>query len=47
MEDRTLERWSDTAAFVRSKCDGCPGEGIFAGPGATALRVALFATPPD
>jgi hypothetical protein len=26
---RTLDRWFDTSAFVRSKCDGCPGEGLF------------------
>lgn len=28
-DDRTLDRWFDTSAFVRSKCDGCAGEGLF------------------
>jgi hypothetical protein len=32
MEGRTLDRWFNTAAFVRSKCDGCAGEGIYVGP---------------
>jgi hypothetical protein len=32
MEGRSLTRWFDTSAFVRSKCDGCPGEGVFLGP---------------
>jgi hypothetical protein len=46
MEDRTLERWFNTAAFVRSKCDGCPGEGIFAGQkGYGNAGVALFDAP--
>jgi hypothetical protein len=27
--DRSLDRWFDTTAFVRSKCDGCPGEGLY------------------
>jgi hypothetical protein len=29
MAGRNLDRWFDTSAFVRSKCDGCPGEGVF------------------
>ena len=32
MPGRNLDRWFDTSAFVRSKCDGCPGEGLFIGP---------------
>jgi hypothetical protein len=32
MGSRTIDRWFNTAAFVRSKCDGCPGEGIYMGP---------------
>lgn len=32
MEGRTIDRWFNTSAFVRSKCDGCGGEGIFLGP---------------
>jgi hypothetical protein len=32
MEDRTLSRWFNTDAFVRSKCNGCSGEGLFIGP---------------
>ena len=31
-EERNLNQWFDTTAFVRSKCDGCAGEGIFMGP---------------
>jgi hypothetical protein len=27
--NRTLNRWFNTAAFVRSKCDGCAGDGIY------------------
>jgi hypothetical protein len=30
--DRTPDQWFPTGAFVRSKCDGCAGEGIFLGP---------------
>ena len=29
---RTLNQWFNTAAFVRAKCDGCPGAGTFNGP---------------
>jgi hypothetical protein len=32
MEGRSLDRWFNTAAFVRSKCDGCAGDGIYLGP---------------
>ena len=32
MSGRTIDRWFDTAAFVRSKCNGCAGEGIYVGP---------------
>ncbi|MGH9674650.1 MAG: hypothetical protein ACRD44_15840, partial [Bryobacteraceae bacterium] len=31
MEGRSVNRWFNTDAFVRSKCNGCPGEGIFLG----------------
>ena len=26
---RTIDGWFDTSAFIRSKCDGCAGEGIY------------------
>jgi hypothetical protein len=29
MAGRSIDRWFDTGAFVRSKCDGCPGEGVY------------------
>jgi hypothetical protein len=46
MDDRTIERWFNTGAFVRSKCDGCPGEGIFGGgKGYGNAGVALFDAP--
>lgn len=32
MEGRSLDRWFNTAGFVRSKCDGCAGDGLFIGP---------------
>ena len=32
LEGRTIQHWFNTAAFVRSKCDGCPGDGTFTGP---------------
>ena len=45
MEDRTIDRWFNTGAFVRSKCD-CPGEGIYLGPkGYGNAGVALFDAP--
>jgi hypothetical protein len=46
MDGRTLDRWFNTAAFIRSKCDGCAGEGIFLGPkGYGNAGVALFDAP--
>jgi hypothetical protein len=46
MEGRSLDRWFNTDAFVRSKCDGCPGEGIFVGPkGYGTAGVNLFDAP--
>ncbi|MEX2260716.1 MAG: TonB-dependent receptor [Bryobacteraceae bacterium] len=30
--ERSVDRWFNTNAFVRSKCDGCTGEGLFLGP---------------
>jgi hypothetical protein len=46
MEDRTIDRWFNTSAFVRSKCDGCAGEGIFVGPkGYGNAGVSLFDAP--
>ena len=46
MEGRTIDRWFNTAAFVRSKCDGCTGEGIFLGPkGYGNAGVSLFDAP--
>src|SRR5205807_7183851 len=32
MSDRTLTHWFNTAAFVRSICNGCPGAGIYIPP---------------
>jgi hypothetical protein len=44
--NRTPDRWFDTAAFVRSKCDGCAGEGIFLGPlGYGNAGTSLFDSP--
>lgn len=46
LEGRTLDRWFDTGAFVRSKCDGCAGEGIYLGPkGYGNAGVSLFDAP--
>ena len=46
MPGRTIDRWFNTAAFIRSKCDGCPGEGIFLGPkGYGNAGVSLFDAP--
>lgn len=43
---RTPERWFNTAAFVRSKCDGCAGEGTFGGGrGYGNAGVSLFDSP--
>ncbi|MFN0101222.1 MAG: TonB-dependent receptor domain-containing protein [Bryobacteraceae bacterium] len=45
-ENRTIDRWFDTSAFIRSKCDGCAGEGIFLGPkGYGNAGVSLFDAP--
>jgi hypothetical protein len=46
MAGRTLARWFNTDAFVRSKCNGCPGEGTFVGPlGYGTAGVNLFDAP--
>jgi hypothetical protein len=46
MEGRSIDRWFNTAAFVRSKCDGCAGEGIYLGPkGYGNAGVTLFDAP--
>jgi hypothetical protein len=46
MEGRSIDRWFNTAAFVRSKCDGCAGEGIYLGPkGYGNAGVSLFDAP--
>jgi hypothetical protein len=46
MDGRSLSRWFDTTAFIRSKCDGCAGEGVFLGPlGYGNSGVALFDAP--
>ncbi|MBI3471753.1 MAG: TonB-dependent receptor [Candidatus Solibacter usitatus] len=46
MEGRTIDRWFNTAAFVRSKCDGCAGEGLYLGPkGYGNAGVSLFDAP--
>jgi hypothetical protein len=29
MPGRSIDRWFNVDAFVRSKCDGCPGEGLY------------------
>jgi len=45
-EERSIDRWFNTAAFVRSKCDGCAGEGIYLGPkGYGNAGVSLFDAP--
>jgi hypothetical protein len=44
--NRSLDQWFNTAAFVRSKCDGCAGEGIYLGPkGYGNAGVSLFDSP--
>jgi hypothetical protein len=46
MPGRTIQRWFNTAAFVRAKCEGCPGEGIYLGPkGYGNAGVSLFDAP--
>ncbi len=45
-ENRSIDRWFNTSAFVRSKCDGCAGEGLFLGPlGYGNAGVSLFDAP--
>lgn len=45
-EGRSIDQWFDTGAFVRSKCDGCAGEGIYLGPkGYGNAGVSLFDAP--
>jgi hypothetical protein len=45
-EERSVDRWFNTGAFVRSKCDGCAGEGIYLGPkGYGNAGVSLFDAP--
>jgi hypothetical protein len=46
MDGRTPDRWFNTEAFIRSKCDGCAGEGIYMGPkGYGNAGKALFDAP--
>jgi hypothetical protein len=43
---RNLDQWFNTAAFVRSKCNGCMGDGVFIGPkGYGNAGVSLFDSP--
>ncbi len=43
---RSIDRWFDTSAFIRSKCNGCAGEGIYLGPkGYGNAGVSLFDAP--
>jgi hypothetical protein len=45
-DGRSVDQWFNTAAFVRSKCDGCAGEGIYLGPkGYGNAGVSLFDAP--
>jgi hypothetical protein len=45
-DNRSIDSWFDTSAFVRSKCDGCAGEGLFMGPlGYGNAGVSLFDAP--
>src|SRR5204862_2070230 len=32
MDGRNLDQWFNINAFTRSKCNGCPGDGIYVGP---------------
>lgn len=46
MSGRTIDSWFNTAAFVRAKCDGCSGAGLFLGPkGYGSAGVSLFDAP--
>ncbi|MBI3682801.1 MAG: TonB-dependent receptor [Acidobacteria bacterium] len=43
---RTNDRWFNTAAFVRSKCNGCAGDGVYlGGKGYGNAGVSLFDSP--
>jgi hypothetical protein len=45
-ENRSINQWFNTSAFVRSKCDGCAGEGIYMGPkGYGNAGTSLFDAP--
>ena len=45
---RTPDQWFDTSAFIRSKCDGCAGEGLYLGPlGYGNAGVSLFDAPAE
>jgi hypothetical protein len=45
-DGRSIDGWFNTAAFVRSKCNGCAGEGIYLGPkGYGDAGVSLFDAP--
>src|SRR5262249_10594528 len=44
--NRSIDQWFNTAAFVRSKCNGCGGDGIYLGPnGYGNAGVSLFDAP--
>ncbi|MCU1261126.1 MAG: Cna domain protein, partial [Bryobacterales bacterium] len=45
MEDRTVQRWFNTSAFVRAKCAGCAGDGITTGKGYGNAGVGLIDAP--
>jgi hypothetical protein len=46
MEGRSIDRWFNVSAFMRSKCEGCAGDGIFLGPlGYGNSGPALFDSP--
>ncbi|HUQ95960.1 MAG TPA: TonB-dependent receptor [Bryobacteraceae bacterium] len=45
-ENRSIDQWFNTAAFVRSKCNGCAGDGLYLGPkGYGNAGVSLFDSP--
>ena len=44
--NRTIDKWFNTDAFVRSRCNGCAGDGIYIGPkGYGNAGVSLFDSP--
>ena len=44
--NRSIDQWFNTAAFARSKCNGCAGEGFYVGPkGYGNAGVSLFDAP--